>query len=82
MYLADFSLIFGPPGTQLGLPGSSKMAYNIKATYQQNFTSLWELAELTFACRYAKLQKSVHLVDFGLIFGPPGARQDPLVHQK
>ena len=57
LYLVDFSPIYGPPGARMGLPGSSKTAYNIRSTHQQNFTSLWDMAELTFDCWDEKTAK-------------------------
>ena len=56
-YLVDFGPICGPPGARLGLPGSSKMAYNSWSTHRQNSTSLWDMAELTLNCKYEKTAK-------------------------
>ena len=69
-HLVDNCLILGPPGTRLGLPGSSKTAYNKKSTHQQNSTSLRDMAELTFDCIDEKTTKKPFLVGFGPISRP------------
>ena len=55
--LVNYGLIFGPLGTRLGHPGSSKTVYNNKSTHRQNLTSLRGKEELTFDWRYRKTSK-------------------------
>ena len=72
VHWVNFGLFFGPPGTQLGLRPKRPTLTSQPTEKISLLCGAWRNLPLTGDIK--KLQKSVHLVNLGLIFGPPGTR--------